>query len=70
LSPLNQILVPVRSGELVDQLSGRLEAVEETVAALRELPAVRQDAAAADAAALLAGRVGRLREALDALGAS
>jgi len=53
---------------LVDQLSGRLEAVEETVAALRELPAVSQDAAAADATARLAGRVGRLRDALDALG--
>ena len=53
---------------LTDQLSGRLEAVEETVAALRALPAVSRDAEAAETAARLAGRVGRLRDALDALG--
>jgi CheY-like chemotaxis protein len=53
---------------LTDQLSGRLEAVEETVAALRALPAVSQDAEAAQTAARLARRVGRLRDALDALG--
>ena len=52
---------------LTDQLSGRLEAVEETVTALRRLPAVSQDAEAAEVAARLAGRVGRLRDALDAL---
>ena len=52
---------------LTDQLSGRLEAVEETVTALRRLPAVSQDAEAAEMAARLAGRVGRLRDALDAL---
>jgi CheY-like chemotaxis protein len=54
---------------LIDQLSGRLEAVEETAAALRGLPAVSRDAEAAEAAAELAGRLGRLRNALDALGA-
>ena len=53
---------------LADQLSGRLAAVEETLAALRKLPAVRQDAEAGEAAARLAGRVGPLRDALDALG--
>jgi len=53
---------------LIDPLSGRLEAVEETVAALRQLPAVSQDAKAEEAAAQLARRVGRLRDALDALG--
>ena len=52
---------------LADQLSGRLEAVEETVTALRRLPAVSQDAEAAKVAARLAGRVGWLRDALDAL---
>ena len=54
---------------LTDQLSGRLEAVEETVAALSALPAVSRDAEAAETAARLARRVGRLRDALDALGA-
>jgi len=53
---------------LTDQLSGRLEAVEETVATLCALPAVRGDADTAETAARLAGRVGRLRDALDALG--
>ena len=53
---------------LTDQLSGRLEAVEETVVALRALPAVSRDTEAADTAARLAGRVGRLRDALDAVG--
>ena len=52
---------------LTDQLSGRLAAVEETVTALRRLPAVSQDAEAAEMAARLAGRVGRLRDAHDAL---
>jgi CheY-like chemotaxis protein len=53
---------------LIDQLSGRLEAVQETAAALRRLPAVSQDAEAAEVAGRLARRVGRLRDALDALG--
>ena len=53
---------------LTDQLSGRLAAVEETCAALRKLPAVSQDAEAGATAERLAGRVGRLRDALDALG--
>jgi CheY-like chemotaxis protein len=52
---------------LADQLSERLEAVEETAAELRALPAVSRDAAAAEMAARLSGRVGRLRDALDAL---
>jgi CheY-like chemotaxis protein len=54
---------------LTDELSGRLEAVEETVATLCALPAVSRDAEAAETAARLAGRIGRLRDALDALGA-
>ncbi len=53
---------------LTDQLSGRLEAVEETVATLCALPAVSRDAEAAETAARLARRIGRLRDALDALG--
>ena len=52
---------------LTDQLSERLAGVEETLAALRALPAVSGDADAATTAARLAGRVGRLRDALDAL---
>jgi CheY-like chemotaxis protein len=44
-----------------------LRAVEETLALLRDLPAVRRDAEAAEAAAQLAGRVGRLRDALEGL---
>jgi CheY-like chemotaxis protein len=53
---------------LTDQLSERLAGVEETLAALRALPAVSGDAETAKTAARLAGRVGRLRDALDALG--
>ncbi len=53
---------------LIDQLSGRLDAVEETVAALRELPAVTKDAEAGETAARLVRRVGRLRDALDSPG--
>ena len=47
------------------QVSGRLDEVEETVAALRRLPAVTEDADAEQATAQLARRIGRLREALD-----
>lgn len=53
---------------LTDQLSGRLEAVEETLAALCQLPAVTGDVEAAGTAARLADRVGRLRDAIEALG--
>lgn len=49
-----------------DSLSVGLGAVEETVAMLRSLPAVVDDAEAEQTAALLAGRVGRLRDALEA----
>jgi CheY-like chemotaxis protein len=62
----------LKASQLRDQadlLAGRLEAVEETTAALRGLPAVSRDAEAADAAGELARRVGRLRDALDALDA-
>jgi DNA-binding response OmpR family regulator len=52
---------------LLDQLSGRLESVEETVAQLRTLPAVTKDAEADETAARLGQRVGRLRDALEAL---
>jgi CheY-like chemotaxis protein len=51
---------------LLDQLSGRLAAVEETVALLGKLPAVTGDARAGEVAARLVRRVGRLRDALDA----
>jgi CheY-like chemotaxis protein len=57
-----------QAGDQAGQLSERLEAVEETAAELRALPAVSGDAAAAETAARLSGRVGRLRDALDALG--
>ena len=56
----------LKASQLRDQaevLSGRLEAVEEAVAALRQLPAVSQDAEARETTARLAGRVGRLRDA-------
>jgi CheY-like chemotaxis protein len=52
---------------LSDQLSERLAEVEETLAALRALPAVSGDTDTAKTADRLAGRVGRLRDALDAL---
>jgi hypothetical protein len=42
--------------------------VEETLALLRKLPAVLRDAEAKETAAQLAGRVGRLRDALEAFG--
>ena len=53
---------------VVDQLSAGLGAVEETLALLRRLPAVLRDAEAEEIAAQLAGRVGRLRDALEAFG--
>jgi CheY-like chemotaxis protein len=51
---------------VLDQLSAGLGAVEETLALLRKLPAVLRDAEAKEIAAQLAGRVGRLRDALEA----
>jgi CheY-like chemotaxis protein len=51
-----------------DSLSAGLGAVEESVALLRRLPAVLVDAEAGETAAQLAGRVGRLRDALEAFG--
>jgi len=44
-----------------------LRAIEETVASLCRLPAVIKDAEATETAAQLAGRVGRLRDALEGL---
>ena len=58
-----------RTGSALDHLSAGLGAVEETLALLRKLPVVLRDAEAAEIAAQLAGRVGRLRDALEALGA-
>jgi CheY-like chemotaxis protein len=52
----------------VSVLSAGLGAVEETLALLRKLPAVLRDAEAAETAAQLAGRVGRLRDALEGFG--
>ena len=57
-----------RDMSVLDHLSAALGAVEETLALLRKLPAVLRDAEAAETAAQLAGRVGRLREALEAVG--
>ena len=57
----------LKASQLRDQaelLSERLEAVEEAVAALGQLPAVSRDAEAREVAARLAGRVGGLRDAL------
>jgi FixJ family two-component response regulator len=54
---------------LADQLSGPLAAVQETVEVLRGLPAVAGDVDAEQVTAGLARRVGRLREAIDALAA-
>jgi CheY-like chemotaxis protein len=54
--------------EEADSLSVGLGAVEETVAMLRRLPAVVKDAEAEETAAQLAGRIGRLRDALEAFG--
>jgi CheY-like chemotaxis protein len=51
-----------------DQISAGLGAVEETLALLRRLPVVLRDAEAAEIAAQLAGRVGRLRDALEGSG--
>jgi CheY-like chemotaxis protein len=56
------------SGSVMDHLSAGLGAVEETLALLRKLPAVLCDDAAQETAAQLAGRVGRLRDALEAFG--
>ncbi|HEV2257663.1 MAG TPA: response regulator [Streptosporangiaceae bacterium] len=53
---------------VLDQLSADLGAVEETLALLRKLPAVLRDAEAKETTAQLAGRVGRLRDALEAFG--
>jgi CheY-like chemotaxis protein len=53
---------------VLDQLSAGLGAVEETLALLRKLPAVLRDAEAKEIAAQLAGRVGRLRDALESFG--
>jgi CheY-like chemotaxis protein len=61
----------LKASQLRDQaelLGEGLKVVEETVAALRQVPAVSQDAEAREAAAELAGRVGWLRDALGALG--
>jgi CheY-like chemotaxis protein len=57
-----------RTESALDHLSAGLGAVEETLAMLRGLPAVLRDADAAETAAQLAGRVGRLRDALEAFG--
>jgi CheY-like chemotaxis protein len=57
-----------RSEPVVDHLSAGLGAVEETLALLRKLSAVLLDAEAVETAAELAGRVGRLRDALEAFG--
>jgi CheY-like chemotaxis protein len=52
----------------LDQVAGRLRDVEDTVAALRALPAVSEDAETQHTTARLAQRVGRLRDAIAAFG--
>ena len=54
------------SESVMNHLSAGLGGVEETLALLRKLPAVLRDAEAQETAAQLAGRVGRLRDALEA----
>jgi CheY-like chemotaxis protein len=56
-----------RAGPLLAELSGRLAAVEDLVAVLAEQAASGGDPALADCTARLGHRVGRLRDALDAL---
>jgi CheY-like chemotaxis protein len=56
------------SASALDHLSAGLDAVEETLALLRKLPAVLRDTEAKETAAQLARRVGRLRDALEAFG--
>ena len=63
-------LKAIQLRDQAELLGERLAAVEETVAALGQLPAVRQDAEAREAAARLAGRVGGLRDALGVPGGS
>ena len=46
----------------------RLGGIEDVVVALGRLPAVSQDAEASEVTAQLAGRVGLLRNTIDALG--
>ncbi len=53
---------------LADRLSGPLAAVEETAAVLRDLPAVSKDLEAQGTAARLTRRIGRLRDAITAIG--
>ena len=52
---------------LLLELSGRLAAVEDLVGVLSAQPSVSGDTVLADCAAQLEHRVGRLRDALDAL---
>jgi CheY-like chemotaxis protein len=54
------------SEAVMNHLSAGLGGVEETLALLRKLPAVLRDAEAQETATQLAGRVGRLRDALEA----
>ena len=56
-----------REASALNQLSASLRAVEESLALLRKVRTVRQDTEAAETAAQLAGRVGRLRDTLEAL---
>ena len=61
----------LKASRLRDQtelLGQRLEAVEGALAALSQLPSVRQDTEAREAAARLAGRLEGLRDALDGPG--
>ena len=61
----------LKASQLRDQvelLGQRLGGVEEAVVALGRLPAVSQDAEASEVTAQLAGRVGLLRDTIDALG--
>ena len=55
-------------GSRPGDLSEPLAAVEETVAALRDLPAVTKDAEAEETTARLARQIGELRDAIDAGG--
>jgi CheY-like chemotaxis protein len=57
-----------RTEPVLNHLLAGVGAVEETLALLRRLPAVLRDAEAAETTAQLAGRVGRLRDAVEGFG--
>jgi CheY-like chemotaxis protein len=60
---------PAIDGTVLGELSRRLTAVEDAVAAVADLPALKTDSALADGLSELDRRIGRLRSALNAMDA-